>query len=142
MNYLFNPEIDVISSNLENYFWDSCDVEDFAKIVLKDKNTGTIFDFEINLFNWKNSLEIKVFGKDKTYFLDGRGGNYGDQVYNAVPRWHWQDANIEKEQINFGADDNSFHQETIDFLNPSNSNIIADVSSGLNTLKIVDKIYR
>tara|TARA_A100001015_G_scaffold316932_1_gene432497 strand:+ start:780 stop:1742 length:963 start_codon:yes stop_codon:yes gene_type:complete len=142
MNYLFNPKVEVISSSLENYFWRNCDVEDFAKVVLKDKSTGIVFDFEINLFNWKNSFEIKVFGKDKTYFLDGRGGNYGDQAYNAVPRWHWQRSDVGKDQTNFGSDDNSFFQETIDFLNPSSSDIIASSSSGLDALEIIDKIYR
>lgn len=142
MNYLFNPKIEVISSTLENFFWRSCDVEDFAKVILKDMNTGTVFDFEINLINWKNNFEIKVFGKEKTYFLDGRGGNYGDQAYNAIPRWHWQSSDNKRERTNFGNKDNSFFQETKDFLNPSNSNIIAQASSGLDALEIVDKIYR
>ena len=144
MNYLFNPKIQLVSSTLENFFWEDCDVEDFVKVILKDKNTGIIFDFEINLINWKNSFDIKVFGKDKTYFLDGRGGNYGDLIYNAIPRWHWQSSNNKNsiERINFGKNDNSFFEETKEFLNSSGLNIISNISSGLDALEIVDKIYR
>lgn len=144
MNYIFNPKIEVVSSTLENFFWEDCDVEDFAKVILKDKNTGTIFDFEINLINWKNSFEIKVFAKDKTYYLDGRGGNYGNLMFNAIPRWHWQ-SNNKKNNIlrrNFGKNDNSFFEETREFLNSPDSNIIAKLSSGLDALELVDKIYR
>ncbi len=141
MNYLFNPKIEIVSSVLKNYFWDNCDVEDFSKVILKDKNKGTIFDFEVNLFNWKNSLEIKVFGKDKTYYLGGRGGNYGDQIYYATPRWHWEKSQHEVEKINFGLDDNSFFNETKDFLNFSESDIIANSYSGISALEIINNLY-
>ena len=68
MNYLFSPNIEVVSSTLENFFWEGCDVEDFAKIILKDKNTGIVFDFEINLINWKIVLKLKFLGKIKHIF--------------------------------------------------------------------------
>lgn len=141
MFYLFDPNIEIVNTNIRSMFWENCDVEDYALLILEDKEKNIIFNFELNLFSWQNNFEIKVHGKSNEVLLSGRGGNYGDFSFKSTPKWFWLNQDSVPEDKNFGNKDESFMQETKEFCLKPELLINSNLRDGIKVMELVENIY-
>lgn len=135
--YLFNKDLSLEYKSLSTKFWET-DVEDRCLLLLS--GGGTDFCLSVNLFDWKNLFEIKIYGNEGTAKLRGRGGNYGDLEIEYCKKWFWQSGDS-VEVLNFSSNDDSFENETYDFLYNFNNKDLSKSDDSLRVMKIVSDIY-
>jgi len=134
-------ELAVVDARLTRRFWRS-NVEDNCSLALQCGETETSID--VTLTSWKNQFSIEVYGRDAMVTVTGRGGNYGPQVVELVPRWFWQGGE-DPQRWDLGADDRSFELETADFLRGVSgggwARALATVDDGVAALVAVEALY-
>ena len=135
-HYLFGPLGKMEHKIVKKHFWES-DVEDFLQCTFQ--NGSMTSKISVNLLSWKNNFEIRVYGRDATAILCGRGGNYGDLTLSVSSRWHWDNDGINFNK-NYGNIDYSFNHETEDFISEEHKTI-SRLDDGIKALNIVSKIY-
>ncbi len=135
--YLFNKDLDIKYKSTSTKFWDT-DVED--NCLLFFSGGGTDFCISVNLFDWKNLFEIKIYGNEGTAKIKGRGGNYGDLEIEYSKKWFWQSGDS-VEAINFSNNDVSFQKETNDFLFNFSDKKLSKSDDSLRVMKMVSDIY-
>lgn len=76
---------------------------------------GTIYNLQSSICRWRNNFRIEVNGTDGYGIVEGRGGNYGRQIYKRGKRWGWLCGKSQKETEELVIDycgEDSFYEET------------------------------
>jgi predicted dehydrogenase len=128
-------------AQLRRRFWQT-DVEDNCNLALRAGSAD--IGIEVSLTSWKNRFGIEVQGSDGMALASGRGGNYGAQSLEYVNRWFWQGKD-ECFVENFGAQDDSFADETKAFLRYClegvHDGVLSTEKDGVAALALVDSLY-
>ena len=135
-NYLCEDEIKVENVIVGEKFWKT-GVEDYCSLNFKSRQID--LDIQLNLFSWKNIFRVIVNGSEGYANLEGRGGNYGDMKIEFCKRWHW-DKGLEMNYEIFETED-SFLQETKEFLFNFDSPTVSKLADCLAAMRIVKEIY-
>lgn len=133
-----------ISAHLATTFW-PIDVEDLATAVLETE-TGAVVQVHSSLVEWRNLFTLHVFGENGYARVEGRQGNYGEQVLSIGHRWGWQSgvSQADSETVRrYGSEDRSFEVETaavVDALR-SGQPLPTDHRDGLAAMELVSALY-
>ena len=95
----------------------------------------------MNILSWKNNFEISIHGSEGYAKLTGRGGNYGNIKIEFCKKWFWLEEDLTINKIDFGSEDNSFQQETKDFILNPHSDHLSMLSDGVKVHQVLDILY-
>lgn len=142
---LFMGEPSRVLAQMPRYFWPFADVEDNC-FCLFETPVGQVAQMHVSWTQWRNILEVEIFGKDGYLRLDGRGGHYGPQRLT----WGKRQVNHgrpDEETFSFAEEDDSWSyewEEFVELVHRRNGNgedkLVA--TEGLRTQQLVDAAYR
>jgi len=92
---LMFPHVTPVYGTSWSGFWNTGIMEDTHLIFKSD--LGCTINLESSLTKWRNTFRIEVNGTIGYGIVDGRGGNYGEQVYITGKRWGWLNSSSQKD---------------------------------------------
>jgi predicted dehydrogenase len=130
------------------YFWDLTafpsghQLDDNAFFLLKT-DTGKVAQIHASWTQWKSRFSLEAFGSKGYLRLEGLGGNYGPAIITFSRRREEGGAPVE-ETYEITESDNSLAEEWREFIDAvkTNGEILADGDDGLETMRVVDGLYR
>jgi len=139
---MFVGEPSRVLAQMPRYFWPFADVEDNC-FCLFETPTGQIAQMHASWTQWRNILEIEIFGRDGYLRLEGRGGHYGPQRLTWGKR-QMNHSRPEEEVFSFGEEDDSWvHEwgEFVELVHDGKDRLIS-IEEGLRTQRLVDAAYQ
>jgi predicted dehydrogenase len=126
----------------QRFFWNFPAVEDNCFLLLQTP-AGQCAQVHVSWTQWRNLLEVELFGRDGYLQLYGRDGHYGPQVL----RWGKRQADHSRPQeevIEFEPPDDSWKNDWEEFagLVRSRQGLSAAALEGLRTQELVEASYR
>lgn len=124
------------------YFWSFPEVEDNC-FCLFETAAGQLAQVHTSWTQWKNILEIEIFGHDGYLRLEGRDGHYGPQRLTWGKRQPTHGRPVE-EVFTFEGMESSWNREWHEFLGLVNVGAFSSevARRGLETQQLVDAAYR
>ncbi len=131
-----------VMAEVQRYFWPFPEAEDNCFCLLETA-AGQIAQLHVSWTQWKNILEIEIYGHDGYLRLEGRDGHYGPQSLTLGKRQasHGRPA---EQVFTFEQEESSWDREWHEFVH-----MIADGTDcsdaalqGLQTQRLVDAAYR
>jgi predicted dehydrogenase len=116
-------------------FWNTGIVED-THLILKD-DIGCTVTLESSLVKWKNTFRIEVNGTEGYGIVEGRGGNYGEQVYTTGKKWGWMNSESQKksEEVQCKTDCETSFSNELDAILGYEDNYLLPPCDAINALK-------
>lgn len=135
--YLTGKDLEISYKRLETLFWET-DIEDRFSLLLTSEKT--LVKVSSDLVSWLNTFEIIVKGSRGFAKLVGRGGNYGKMTITYCKRWFW-DNDLEEIDSRYYRDENSFLEETKEFIFDGGTEKSARLEDGLKAMELIKRIY-
>lgn len=139
---LFLGEPCAVLAETSKYFWAFPDVEDNCFCLFKTP-TGQMAQLHVSWTQWKNILEIEIFGRDGYIRLEGRDGHYGPQRLTLGKRQPNHGRPVD-EVFTFEDTPDSWSVEWQEFsaLIRDSGQSIATAEEGFRTQQLVEAAYR
>jgi predicted dehydrogenase len=139
---VFLGEPSRVLAKMRRYFWPFHEVEDNC-FCMFETPAGQMAQLHVSWTQWRNILEIEIFGQDGYLRLEGRGGHYGPQRLTCGRRQanHGRPA---EEVFSFGEEDDSWSREWQEFVElvRNGKGLPAAAKEGLRTQKLVEAAYQ
>lgn len=131
-----------VLADMRCYFWPFRRTEDNC-FCLFETATGQIAQLHVSWTQWKNILEIEIFGRDGYLVLEGRDGHYGPQRLTLGKRQATHGKPIE-EAFTFEDAESSWVREWREFADiiSNGSERASTVLQGLQTQELIEAAYR
>lgn len=131
-----------VLAETRRYFWPFREVEDNC-FCLFETAAGQMAQLHVSWTQWRNILEIDIFGRDGYLQLEGRGGHYGPQRLTWGKRQKNHSRPAEK-VFSFGEGDDSWSREWQEFVGlvRNGKGQPAAAEEGLRTQQLVEAAYR
>jgi len=131
-----------VLAETRRFFWPFQDTEDNC-FCLFETPAHQLAQIHVSWTQWRNLLEIEIFGRDGFLRLEGRDGHYGPQhlVWGRRQPNHSRPA---EEVFDFGEHDDSWIREWQEFVGliSNGGNSAAAGEDGLRTQQLVEAAYR
>jgi predicted dehydrogenase len=139
---MFLGEPSRVLAETRRYFWPFHEVEDNC-FCLFETPAGQMAQLHVSWTQWRNILEVEIFGRDGYLRLEGRGGHYGPQRLT----WGRRQPNHSRpaEQVfSFGEEDDSWSREWQEFVESirNGRDAFATAKEGLRTQQLIEAAYR
>jgi len=138
---IFIGKFETIEGHIHTYYW-NMNVDDNAFISLQNKNKNTAW-LHVSCTEWKNTFSFEIYGKNAKLHWEGLGGSYGVERLT-----HYQmlkEMGPPKTVIyEYPMGDNSWKIEMDEFFKDIqlNRQPIPGINEGIETLKVVDTLYK
>jgi predicted dehydrogenase len=131
-----------VLAEMRRYFWPFHDVEDNCFCLLETP-AGQMAQLHVSWTQWRNILEIELFGRDGYLRLEGRGGHYGPQ-HLTWGRRRPNHARPDEKVFTFAEEDDSWSREWQEFVElvRDGKRRLAVAEEGLRTQQLVEAAYR
>jgi predicted dehydrogenase len=131
-----------VMAEIRRYFWGFDQVEDNC-FCLFETAAGQCAQLHVSWTQWKNVLDIEIFGRDGYLRLEGRDGHYGPQRLVWGKRQPTHGRPIE-EEFTFDDADSPWDREWCEFLEliGCGANRSDTARLGLQTQRLIDAAYR
>jgi len=131
-----------VCAETRRYFWNFRDTEDNCFCLLETAE-GQLASLHVSWTQWKNILEVEVFGRDGYLRLEGRDGHYGPQRLTWGKRQPDHGRPIE-EVFTFGPSPTSWDREWREFVEllHHGSDSFEAAWQGWRTQALVDLAYK
>lgn len=131
-----------VMAEMQRYFWPFRQTEDNC-FCLFETASGQVAQFHISWTQWKNIMEIEIFGPDGYLLLEGRDGHYGPQRLTLGKRQATHGKPFE-EVFTFEHAESSWVREWQEFAQmiSNGSERSSAALQGLQTQELVDAAYR
>jgi predicted dehydrogenase len=131
-----------VLAETRRYFWAFPETEDNCFCLLETP-AGQLAQLHVSWTQWRNILEIEIFGRCGYLRLEGRDGHYGPQRLTWGQRQpdHSRPA---EEVFSFGEEDDSWSREWQEFVGllDGGEGLLAAASDGLHTQQLVEAAYQ
>jgi predicted dehydrogenase len=131
-----------VMAETRRYFWGFPEVEDNC-LCLFQTAADQLAQLHVSWTQWKNILEIEIFGRDGYLRLEGRDGHYGPQHLTWGKRQPGHGRPVE-EVFTFDEADSSWDREWREFLERIEEGVYSSdaAQQGLRTQELVEAAYR
>jgi predicted dehydrogenase len=131
-----------VIANIQRYFWPFSQAEDNC-FCLFETAGHQVAELHVSWTQWKNILEIEIFGAEGYLRLEGRDGHYGPQRLTLGKRQPTHSKPVE-ERFTFDEAENSWDREWREFASTvtNGSDRSNAAVQGLLTQEVVDAAYR
>lgn len=131
-----------VMSETQCYFWPFRQTEDNC-FCLFETAAGQLAQIHVSWTQWKNILEIEIFGRDGYLVLEGRDGHYGPQRLTFGKRQPTHGKPIEQ-LFTFEEEESSWDREWQEFARmiSNGSERKSTALQGLRTQELVEAAYR
>jgi predicted dehydrogenase len=131
-----------VMAEVQRYFWPFRQTEDNCFCLFKTA-IGQVAQIHVSWTQWKNIMEIEIFGPDGYLLLEGRDGHYGPQCLTLGKRQPTHGKPVE-EMFTFEHAESSWDREWQEFARmiSNGSERHSAALQGLQTQELVDAAYR
>lgn len=131
-----------VMAETRRYFWNFPVVEDNCFCCFETA-ISQVAQLHVSWTQWKNILEIEIFGRDGYLRLEGRDGHYGPQRLIVGKRQPNHGRPAERE-LTFGDLEDSWDKEWLEFIELINNgaNAAEVAMQGLRTQQLVEAAYK
>ncbi len=131
-----------VMAEMQRYFWPFRQTEDNCFCLFETANRQ-LAQLHISWTQWKNIMEIEIFGPDGYLLLEGRDGHYGPQRLTFGKRQLTHGKPVE-EAFTFEHSESSWDREWHDFARmvSNETERRSTALQGLQTQELVDAAYR
>jgi predicted dehydrogenase len=131
-----------VLAEVQRYFWPFQQTEDNC-FCLFETAAGQVAQLHVSWTQWKNILEIEIFGRDGYLRLEGRDGHYGAQHLTLGKRQPTHGRPVE-EVFTFEDAESSWNCEWREFVRmvAGGAGLLHTALEGLQTQELVEAAYR
>lgn len=131
-----------VMAETKRYFWGFPETEDNC-FCLFETAAGQFAQLHVSWTQWRNILEIEIFGQDGYLRLEGRDGHYGPQRVIWGKRHETHERPVE-EAFTFDETESSWDREWCEFVEliENGANSLDTALLGMQTQVLVDAAYR
>lgn len=139
---------DDVKAMVTNQYWQNCDIEDNAFVILRNKKTGVTASLHSTMTQWRHLFSLEVFLEKGYFVLNGlktSSGTYGEEILSiaknrtTAPAATWED----EEKITFQTNQ-SWRSEVDHFFNAilqDKSIELGNSQDAYNIMNLIDRIY-
>lgn len=131
-----------VMAETQCYFWPFAKSEDNC-FCLFETARGQVAQLHVSWTQWKNVLEIEIFGRDGYLRLEGRDGHYGPQrlIFGKRQQSHGKPV---EEVFSFDKEESSWDREWHEFVRmiSNGADRLESAMQGFRTQELVDAAYR